>query len=221
MSMRKLNLVLLLSLILGKEAFSQVQWKVFSGMDFTPVKTNLSLPYSWGYDLNNDYWESWGSIEKMTLNTGLIGFSASFKAKKVLFDIGVSGGNYYRERIVRTSTSRYNHINGQSQTTGDTLYQSSNYFLPCGKVSVGYSLSPKFSAMLFVGNFDNLSIMSGISLDKRLGKHFGISVSGYKPMQKFNRLEKVEKSFGLGLRLSYYFRQKEKSKKTNSTPTVL
>ncbi len=201
--------------------YSQTEWKIFSGIDLTPVLSTGTPPYRYGYNSNNDYYYTSGSIELTTSNVGSIGVSLGIKAKKVLFEIGVSGGNFTKKSIVRTALHTYNHINGQEQITGDTTSSSSTYLLPCGRLSVGYSITPKFAAKLFVGNFGNASLMSGISLDKRFGKHLGISVSGYIPMQMSAVSEPVQKKYGLGLRLSYSFSQKEKRKKSNSSPTVL
>ena len=201
--------------------YSQTEWKFVGGIDLTPVLTTGRPPYRYGYNSNNDYYYTSGSIDRTTTNQGSIGVSLDIKAKKVLFELGVSGGNYTKESIVRTALHTYNHFNGQETITGDTTFSSTTYFLPCGRVSLGYSITPKFATRLFVGNFGNVSLMTGISLDKRFGKHWGASVCGYLPMQMSAVSEPVQKKHGLGFRLNYSFAQREKSKKSNSIPTVL
>jgi hypothetical protein len=198
----------------------QVEWKAFAGYDLTPVVTS-SFSFSFGYDSNNNYYEIRGNTKRTLENLGSAGIGIRIPIKRILIDLDFYTGRY---RLIENKRQEYYNYQGSQEqlyyTSDRTNYSRSIY--PGVKISMGYSITQKFKTKLFIGNFGKGLYMTGLAVDKKLGKHWNVGLSAYNPIAMgVESGWELEKSYGVGFQLGYCFSQKEKSKRSNAVPTVL
>lgn len=219
--MRRLILVFIFLWTLGNIGMSQIEVRVFSGYDITPVVTS-GISGGFGYDDSNTAYQMRGYLKRTLENKGNFGVSLRIPMKKIVFDLDFYAGRFRLSENKRQDYYRF-LPGGQEQlyyTSDRTAYSRSIYL--GGKFCVGYSITKNFIAKLFFGNFGTASYMTGLALDKNLGKHWNVGLSAYNPIAMgVESGWKLEKSYGVGFQLGYRFIQKEKSKRSNSVPTVL
>jgi hypothetical protein len=163
--MSKLSLVLFLLLSVHEKALSQIEWKIFAGIDPMPVKTK---------GLYSDYFSGGSSlIEVEFKNQGFVGLSVS-TGKKLYVELNLAFAQTrinYTESIIDTGFY-YNNAYSFSGTDGNGIY----------RLALGCEIMDDLKTELFIGTYGYRYSFAGISIDKKFKGNYAVALNLYAPL---------------------------------------
>ena len=134
-----------------------------------------------------------------------MGFARNFGSRKVKceFAAGLSFYNYTsQERIVEERfVPNPSPLTGGYYYTSDSISSYSSVFLiaPILRISVNYSITPKYVAKVFASNVASIGFLGGISIDRQIGERAFVGFNLYR-QTPFKNIE-LTSDYGVGFQI--------------------